>query len=344
MFASNYIQLIQLIKINRLISLSHSQIAFPHLEELELFGNKSKEIWIEAQLSMNCFPRLKVLVIDGYGDILVAIPSFMLQRLHSLESLDLTECSSVKEVFQLDEDCLDKENQAMWLVCLRNLKLFNLPALTHLWKQNSKPGPTLESLLTLQAWNCGSLINLLPSSVSCQNLVYLTVLRCGKLTSLMSRSVAKTLVALETLIIAESHMMEEVVSNEGSAGEALQLTDHEIAFPQLQLMELLDLPNLTGFNSGGSIFSFPSLEHMMLANCPKMKSFSPSPVSTPKLERIRVAADSDQWHWQDDLNTTILNFVYKPGECTDRVRPQFSHLKFIHDINFIISSTNISNH
>ena len=69
----------------------------------------------------------------------------------------------------------------------------------------------MQSLETLEVWNCKSLINLVPSSVSFQNLDTLHVSSCSKLTSLISPSVAKTLVALQTLIISESHMMEEVV-------------------------------------------------------------------------------------------------------------------------------------
>eukprot|EP00261_Vitis_vinifera_P039383 XP_019080626.1 PREDICTED: probable disease resistance protein At4g27220 isoform X5 [Vitis vinifera] len=137
------------------------------------------------------------------------------------------------------------------------------------------------------------LINLVPSSVSFQNLATLDVQSCGSLRSLISPSVAKSLVKLKTLKICGSDMMEEVVANEG--GEA---TD-EITFYKLQHMELLYLPNLTSFSSGGYIFSFPSLEQMLVKECPKMKMFS------PRLERIKVG--DDKWPRQDDLNTTIHN-------------------------------------
>ena len=73
-------------------------------------------------------------------------------------------------------------------------------------------------------------------------------------------------------------MMEEVVANVG--GEA---TDE------------ITLPNLTSFSSSGYIFSFPSLEQMLVKECPKMKMFSPSLVTTPRLERIKVG--DDEWPW-----------------------------------------------
>ncbi|KAJ9682445.1 hypothetical protein PVL29_018375 [Vitis rotundifolia] len=271
-------------------------VAFANLEELRLGDNRDTEIWPE-QSPVDSFPRLRVLYVDDCRGILVVIPSFMLQRLHNLEVLKVGRCSSVKEVFQLKG--LDEENQAKRLGLLREIELHDLLGLTHLWKQNSKPGLDLQSLESLEVWNCVSLINLVPSSVSFQNLATLDVQSCGSLRSLISPSVAKSLVKLKTLKIRRSDMMEEVVANEG--GEAT----YEITFYKLQHMELLYLSNLTSFSSGGYIFSLPSLEQMLVKECPKMKMFSSSLVTTPRLERITVG--DDDWPWQDDLNTTIHN-------------------------------------
>ncbi|XP_034706627.1 uncharacterized protein LOC117930215 isoform X1 [Vitis riparia] len=284
-------------------------VAFPNLEELALGQNRDTEIWPE-QFPVDSFPRLRDLHVYDFRDILVVIPSFMLQRLHNLEVLNVGRCSSVEEVFQLEG--LDEENQAKRLGRLREIKLDDLPGLTHLWKENSKPGLDLQSLESLVVRNCVSLINLVPSLVSFQNLATLDVQSCGSLRSLISPSVAKSLVKLKTLKIGGSDMMEEVVSNKG--GEA---TD-EITFYKLQHMELLYLPNLTSFSSGGYIFSFPSLEQMLVKECPKMKMFSSSLVTTPRLERIKVG--DDEWPCQDDLNTTIHNsFINAHGKVEAKI-------------------------
>ena len=131
---------------------------------------------------------------------------------------------------------------------------------------------------------CDSLINLVPSSVeSFQNLATLDVRSCCNLRSLISASIAKTLVKLETLIARGSYMIEEIVANKGE--EAAD----EITFYKLQHMELVDLPNLTSFSSGGGCsFSFPSLKHMEVKGCPKMKIFSPNLLTTPKLKSVEV--------------------------------------------------------
>ncbi|RVW73058.1 hypothetical protein CK203_061063 [Vitis vinifera] len=122
----------------------------------------------QEQFPVNSFCRLRVLNVCEYGDILVVIPSFMLQRLHNLEKLNVKRCSSVKEIFQLEGH--DEENQAKMLGQLREIWLRDLPGLTHLWKENSKPGLDLQSLESLEVWNGNviSLINLAPCSVSFQ--------------------------------------------------------------------------------------------------------------------------------------------------------------------------------
>ena len=264
--------------------------------------NNDIEIWQE-QFSTNSFPRLTVLDVRGYGNISFVIPSFMLQGLHNVEEVHVGDCSSVKEVFQLEG--LEEEHQAKPLRRLRVLQLRLLPGLMHLWKENKKPGLDLQSLESLRVLECDSLINLVPSSVeSFQNLATLDVRSCGDLRSLISPSIAKTLVKLETLIARGSSMIEEIVANKGE--EAAD----EITFCKLQHMELVDLPNLTSFSSGGGyIFSFPSLKHMEVKGCPKMKIFSPNLLTTPKLKSVEV--EDNEWHWQDDLNTTIQSLFIK---------------------------------
>ena len=227
----------------------------------------------------------------------------MLQALHNVEELHVGVCSSVKEVFQLEG--LEEEHQVKPLRRLRKLELWHLPRLTHLWKENNKPGPDLQTLESLQVRHCDSLINPVPSSVaSFQNLATLDVRSCGSLRSLISPLIAKTLVKLETLIARGSYMIEEIVANKGE--EAAD----EITFCKLQHMELMDFPNLTSFSSGGGyIFLFPSLEHMEVKGCPKMKIFSPSLLTTPKLKSVEV--EDNEWHWQNDLNTTIQSLFIK---------------------------------
>nr|POF19093.1 hypothetical protein CFP56_49945 [Quercus suber] len=55
---------------------------------------------------------------------------------------------------------------------------------------------------------------------------------------------------------------------------------------------------------GGEASEFPSLEEVIVRQCPEMKTFSHGALGTPKLERVQ-ATQEDEWHWKANLNTTI---------------------------------------
>ena len=272
-----------------------SQVAFPYLEELILDGSRIIEIWQE-QFPVESFCRLRVQSICEYRDILVVIPSSMLQRLHKLEKLTVRSRGSVKEVVQL-EGLVDEENHFRALARLRELELNDLPELKYLWKENSNVGPHFQNLEILKIWDCDNLMNLVPSSVSFHNLASLDISYCCSLINLLPPLIAKSLVQHKIFKIGRSDMMKEVVANEGeNAGD-------EITFCKLEEMELCGLPNLTSFCSGVYSLSFPVLERVVVEECPKMKIFSQGLLVTPRLDRVEVGNNKE--HWKDDLNTTI---------------------------------------
>ncbi|RVW86147.1 hypothetical protein CK203_037978 [Vitis vinifera] len=158
----------------------------------------------------------------------------MLHTLHNLEKLNVRRCGSVKEVVQLEE-LVDEESHAIALAKLREVQLHDLPELTHLCKE------TLNEALVFKILKLLNLVNLLPPST------------------------AKSLVQLKNLKVGGSDMIKEVVS--GGGGEATE----EIAFCKLEHIALVCLANLTSFCLGGYTFSFPSLDHLVVEECPKMK-------------------------------------------------------------------------
>ena len=145
---------------------------------------------------------------------------------------------------------------------------------------------------------CPDVSILIPSSVSFQNLTNLEILNGHGLINLVTSSIAKSLVQLKKLSVSECERMTEVVAREG--GEA----DEVITLSQLTHLQLDCLPNLTSFCSGSYSFEFPSLEEVIVRQCPKMKIFCHGVYKTPKLERVQ-ATKEDEWHWKVDLNTTV---------------------------------------
>ncbi|XP_050274668.1 uncharacterized protein LOC126717233 isoform X6 [Quercus robur] len=267
---------------------------FPNLELLALGGNlKMKEMQCD-QLLEECFYKLKYLSIIGY----LAVSDWInfLKRLHSLETL-LLRLTSWEEIFPY-EQLFDQENNATILAQLRVLELYELPTLTHLWKEDSQPSPILYNLENLRVSFCDKLKILVPSSISFQNLTILEIQKCHGLVNLVTSSTAKSLVQLKKMSVSECERITEVVVGEG--GEASEV----ITFTQLIYLKLDSLPNLASFCSESYSFNFPSLKGVIVRQCPEMKTFSYGALATPKLKKVQ-ATQEDKWHWKVDLNTTI---------------------------------------
>ncbi|KAJ4721511.1 Disease resistance protein [Melia azedarach] len=113
-------------------------------------------------------------------------------------------------------------------------------------------------------------------------------------------STAKSLVRLRELHILGCDMITGVVA----ADEGDEATDYEIVFSQLKELHLLGLESLANFCSTNSILKFPSLEELVVENCPKMKSFSGGELSTPKLQKVTYNRRTRELR-KGDLNTTV---------------------------------------
>ncbi|KAL4628130.1 hypothetical protein ACB092_05G214400 [Castanea dentata] len=267
---------------------------FPNLEVLTLSGDfKMKEIQCR-QLLEESFYKLKDLCIAGY----LAVSDWInfLKRLHSLEKLFVRQ-TSWEEIFPYEE-LFDRENNATILAQLRELELYELPTLTHLWKEVTQPSPILYNLENLIVSFCDKLKILVPSSISFQHLTNLEILECHGLINLVTSSTAKSLVQLKKMSVSQCERITEVVVGEG--GEVSEV----ITFTQLIYLKLDSLPNLASFCSESYSFNFPSLEEVIVRQCLEMKTFSYGPLGTPKLKRVQ-ATQEDEWHWKGDLNTTI---------------------------------------
>ncbi|KAG8650659.1 hypothetical protein MANES_07G062380v8 [Manihot esculenta] len=149
---------------------------------------------------------------------------------------------------------------------------------------------------------CGKLQVLVASSVSFQNLTELQVSNCQGLVNLLSSSTARSLERLEKMKIEECELIQEVIVVKVDKEEE----ENEICFSQLKCLELQHLPSLSSFCSGNLNFSFPSMEEVIIVECPNMKIFAHE-VSTPHLWRVQTGPHiyEWEWEWESSLNNTI---------------------------------------
>ncbi|XP_007030033.2 PREDICTED: probable disease resistance protein At4g27220 [Theobroma cacao] len=274
-----------------------NKVTFPSLEELTLVRKEMmKEIW-QGQVPAEYFRKLKVLVLRGFPKQSATLLSRFFRSLKSLEKLDVRDASFDK-IFQC-EGLAGEEKHAWTFQCLTELKLFNLPELMHLWEEGFQPGPIFQKLRILEVMECDELKNLAPSSASFQNLMTLEVSKCHGFINLVTHSTAKSLMQLTRMSITDCKMVENIVA---CVGEEMK---DGIVFTQLKYLELNCLPNLECFCLESCDLVFPSLEQLIVMQCPNMKIFSKGELSTPKLQKVQVTEDEAEGHTEGSHNTTI---------------------------------------
>ncbi|KAG8650642.1 hypothetical protein MANES_07G062324v8, partial [Manihot esculenta] len=225
------------------------------------------------------------------------LPSQFFESLPILEKLVLSD-ASFEDIISCEE-IIGEEIHPQSLVKVKELSLSKLPRLKHL--RDAKLLSVFQSLETLNVMECGRLQVLVASSVSFQNLTALQVSNCQGLVNLLSSSTARSLEQLEKMKIEECELIQEVIVAEVDKEEE----ENEICFNQLKCLELRRLPSLSSFCSGNLTFNFPSLEEVILVECPNMKIFAQE-VSTPQLWRVQTGEQLIcDWEWEGSLNNTI---------------------------------------
>jgi hypothetical protein len=136
----------------------------------------------------------------------------MFRCLKNLEFIHLWSCDSIQVIFQLEELNVEESQIAPVLDQLRELELYDLPKLMHIWK-------------------CG------PERImSFGNLRLLDVKGCNSMTYLFSPSIAKLLVMLEEIEVINCRKIEEIL--------ARAREEKDFLFYKVNSIMLMDLPNL----------------------------------------------------------------------------------------------------
>ncbi|KAF5938126.1 hypothetical protein HYC85_025632 [Camellia sinensis] len=208
---------------------------------------------------------------------------------------------------------------------LKKLRLGYLPLLEHLFYicpfrclfPPEVAFPSLEELKLHGFQNMNEIWCNQFQTGSFNKLINLHVSDCGSLRNMFSPFMARHLVHLKRLVINKCSMMEEVVANEeDEEGGRINRTP----LPKLEYLKLKDLPELESFCHVTHVWKLPLVEHITVLNCPKMKTFSPGVICTPKLQRVFVkdgkyewfiGVEGEDWLWINDLNQTILHLIEK---------------------------------
>ncbi|KAL6212644.1 hypothetical protein ACLB2K_017862 [Fragaria x ananassa] len=224
-------------------SLFDSKVHFPVLTKLEIRSMNLKGIW-NIQLSAESFCELKSLRVKECRELLYLVPTHMQNRLRKLDSISVTYCASLEEIFEHRKLIVDDAGDAAAV-------------------------PVSES--ENQGMQINKMMSFKQSHQDFQNLSVLSVDFCNKLRTLIPPSIARGLVKLQSLVINNCWKIEEIVA--AVEGEE---TEDDIMFPQLRTLSLCSLYNLGSFSQGKYNFKWPLLEDIGIINCYKMKNQDPS--------------------------------------------------------------------
>ncbi|KAB2058692.1 hypothetical protein ES319_A11G251100v1 [Gossypium barbadense] len=242
------------------------------LEEI-ICESQSQEINVSAMQSLSPqliqsnvitfeFPCLPSLTLIGLPNLKSICHKTQAISWHLLKKMEVYGCNKVEILFASQEISGNINEQPLFWV-------------------NKFTFPNLHQL-TL-GWNVGvkEIWRLIPSSISFQNLIILEVRECDGIIKLITHSTAKSLVHLKEMSILNCKMIEEIIEG-GDKND-----QDEIIFPQLNSLELESLPKLESFcSSWNYTFGFPSLQTVIVEDCPKMKIFSQGHSNTPMLNEV----------------------------------------------------------
>ncbi|KAF8396992.1 hypothetical protein HHK36_018630 [Tetracentron sinense] len=252
----------------------------------------------------------------------------LLQRLHRLTELRVKYCEEFDEIF-----CYEGTIEGHPLLSrLRVLRLSDLDRLTSIWN-GIVPSGTLPNLETvdvfscerlcslfsfalaqsiqqlqfLRIWRCPNMENLiwmedieltqLQSATIFQNLREVEIIACDSMKSVFSLSLGRGLQNLEKLVIDHCDGIEEIIIADD---KGMGVVTEKVELPQLQVIELVDLPKLKCFFYQATVLELPLLDRVKVLNCPNLKRFPLEPQSIPNLKKI--GTDSEWFEgleWED---------------------------------------------
>ncbi|XP_075649597.1 uncharacterized protein LOC142620043 [Castanea sativa] len=276
------------------------KVSFPNLEVIDISGMDSlKMLWHNHQLVPDSFCKLKNLSVCNCKNLINIFLPNMLRRLQNLEELEIWNCNSVEEVFEIrgvnvDEICDTVSTH------LRALELSNLPKLKHVWSLD------LQAILTFQ------------------NLRNVEVSSCKILKSLFPISVAKSLEQLESLTIQDCGLEEIVALEEGVE------TTIKFVFPRITSLYLESLPELKYFYPGKHTLEWPSLKRLRIKNCDKVKIIASNELSFQERDELGHHVQIQQPLFPIEKDTLSnfeelkLNWDDTINQTYDRLKAQFS--------------------
>ncbi|KAG5555911.1 hypothetical protein RHGRI_006534 [Rhododendron griersonianum] len=213
------------------------------LQNLERLGH--------GPLSVGSLSKLKEFSVHYCGKLLCVIPSQLVPMLRGLQELTVESCDSLEVVFELEGLESNDEPNPEILSQLKFVKLRKLPNLNCISKSDPMGFKYIHTL---------------------------EISKCNSLSYVFAPTMTKSIPQLRELKISSCEMLARIVAEENGLGEN---SVDEVEFPQLERLELLDLPNIVSF--------FPNVNTTTMA---KSTDHLHNPIQSQPLFNEKVAFPS----------------------------------------------------
>ncbi|GKV41006.1 hypothetical protein SLEP1_g48588 [Rubroshorea leprosula] len=262
-----------------------TKFVFPNLERMTVSHLKSSKI-ISENLAENSFCNLRSLGVSYCQNLSTISPcnSGMIKGLlESLQELEIIGCSSVKEVFELEQSDITRqaEEAEECKLIFQQLKVMTIADCPNMVTFASTFSRVQEQ---------GTSEPFFSTKVEFPNLELLVMEDCHGFKYLMTLSTVQSFSQLKELVIHGCKTIEEVIVT-----EELTKENRISLFPKLNSMELEDLPELTRFCSepqnlqATASFVFPNVTNLKFSKLPKLASFlTKNATEWPELTSIHV--------------------------------------------------------
>jgi len=203
---------------------------------------KLNTIW-QPHTGLHSFSSLDSLIIRECHKLVTIFPSFMGQGFQSLQSLTITNCKLVENIFDVSMIPQTSDRNE---TNLHKIVLQNLPNLVSIWKDD-----TCEIL-------------------KYNNLQSITVTGSPNLKYLFPLSVTNDLENLEVLDVRNCKAMKEIVVWDKGSNE----NTISFKFPHLNYVSLQSLFELVSFYDRSHTLEWPSLKRLTILRCGKLEGIS----------------------------------------------------------------------
>ncbi|KAI3796888.1 hypothetical protein L1987_39575 [Smallanthus sonchifolius] len=243
-----------------------------------------------AQRTLLSFNNLVEMFLKDNNEPQKIVPSTELHQLQNLEKVHVNRCVNVEELFEVASDVTNNGSQTVVkFPKLREMELKYLSSFKYICKRSE------------------------PRILEFPNLTRLLIHKCNRLEHVFTASMVSTLMQLQELHISYTRSMEVIVKKEEECdGKA-----SEIKLPCLKSLKLEYLASLKGFSLGKENFTLPSLNTLVIKECPQIRIFNDGRAIAPELKLVETSFGI--FHAEEDINSFIMT---KIQETHDKIKNQ----------------------